>query len=157
MDKLNNIISEAEPLKAPRGVPRPPLAPRDWEKAVGSRIAERTYPTRLDRGVLHVRAATSSWANELSLLADTILERLRASGLRVDSLRFSVGTVNVPNVGQSPRLVRRAATGAEPLPRELAEQISKVQNRELRAALAGAAASTLALNEERKGEDSSEP
>jgi len=47
-----------------------------WEDVAGARIAENAQPLRLEEGVLVVRAKTSTWASELSLLAPKLLERL---------------------------------------------------------------------------------
>lgn len=49
-----------------------------WPTAVGPAIARQAWPLRIARdGTLHVATASATWANELTLLADDILERLR--------------------------------------------------------------------------------
>ena len=52
---------------------------RAWPQAVGDENARRAWPARLARdGTLHVNASDSIWAFQLGMLADTILDRLRA-------------------------------------------------------------------------------
>src|SRR5262249_22807512 len=61
-----------------------------WRRAVGDRIAERTEPGWLKGSVLTVIAASSAWAQELSLLSSEIVRRLVERGLRVQAIRFVV-------------------------------------------------------------------
>jgi predicted nucleic acid-binding Zn ribbon protein len=49
-----------------------------WPSLVGDAIARRAWPLRIARdGTLHVATSSSTWANELTLLGDEILERIR--------------------------------------------------------------------------------
>lgn len=49
-----------------------------WPSAVGPVIARQAWPLRLARdGTLHVATSSATWANELTLLADDVLARLR--------------------------------------------------------------------------------
>lgn len=49
-----------------------------WPSAVGPAIARQAWPLRVGRdGTLHVATASATWANELTLLAGDILDRLR--------------------------------------------------------------------------------
>jgi hypothetical protein len=43
-----------------------------WHEVVGERIAARTWPTGLQRGVLWVQVANSAWMQELSFLKEAI-------------------------------------------------------------------------------------
>jgi hypothetical protein len=67
-----------------------------WPAAVGAVIARNAWPRRLaPDGTLHVATASATWANELALLADELLERLRER-LGPDAptaLRCAVGPV----------------------------------------------------------------
>ena len=143
-------------LKAPEGLGRvlaragedrlarseAPVAPHVWVAAVGVRIAERTRPMALESGVLVVRAATSVWANELSLLSDTLVARLRAAGVSLRSMRFRVGPIDPPDRATE---VRRARVPRPmPLEGELARAIARVADPELREAIADAAKKNLA-------------
>lgn len=144
--KLNAILVTNKQLKPPPGVKPSPVSLRDWEEAVGSRIARRAQPARVERGVLHVRVANAAWANELSMLADDILAQLHARGLEVEALRFSVGHIDARQA-EAPlgREVKRAPPPDAPVPREVTERIDGIGDPELRSAVAGAAARALAM------------
>lgn len=49
----------------------------DWPEIVGERIAARTRPGAIARGVLWIEVANAAWLQELSLLKDELLERIR--------------------------------------------------------------------------------
>lgn len=120
-----------------------PVAPQDWELAVGTKIARRARPTKLARGVLHVRTASSTWAQELSLLADTIVAQLRARGVDVRSMRFHVGAVE-PMARPSWRTDVRTSPEPVKLPPIVKTSLAKVEDVDLRTAIAKAAAASLA-------------
>src|SRR5689334_20056426 len=98
---------------------RAPISDRVWADVVGGRIAERARPITLERGVLTVRAATSVWASELSMLSDALLKRLRAAGFEIRELRFRVGPIEPPARPPERRVTRRVPPPA-PLPNDLA-------------------------------------
>ena len=140
-EPVDAILARAgEDRFAPR---RPPVSAALWRSAVGARIAERTVPLTLERGTLLVRAATSTWSTELSLLGDVILERLRAHGVLVEKLRFRTGPVESPWKPPERRETRRVPA-PDPLPPSLATAIAHVPDEELRAVLADAAGRSLA-------------
>jgi hypothetical protein len=120
-----------------------PIARRIWREAVGPRIAERAEPTEMDRGVLTIRAATSVWATELSLLSSALLDRLRSLGVPVTALRFRVGPIDEPARPVEPRPSRRVPSPA-PLPTPLAEDIEGVGDDDLRRTIVDAARANLA-------------
>src|SRR5678810_371252 len=91
LEPLGLVIQHDSTLRVPPAVETSPISFRDWEAAVGTRIAARARPIRLERGVLLVRTATATWAQELTLLADAIVEQLVKRGVPVRSLRFRVG------------------------------------------------------------------
>lgn len=122
---------------------RPPLTRQQWASAVGVTVADRTLPTSLERGVLVVRAATSAWAQELSLLQEVIRGRLAAMGVVVQELRFRVGSVEPLPRPPDRALVRRVPATAE-LPGPLRRAIDRVTDEELRKTLARAARASLA-------------
>ena len=70
-----------------------------WPAVVGDAIARNAWPLRLARdGTLHVATASSTWAKELTLLAEEILTRLRER-LGADAperLKCAVGPVPEP-------------------------------------------------------------
>ncbi len=147
--------TQARPAKADAVLPVPP---RVWEKAVGSRIAARARPNRLERGILHVIAASSAWAQELSMLAESIAARLREEGLSVTSLRFSVGTVDAP-ARMTPREPPREVPAPMPLPRELRALVDRIEDDDLRRTIESAASTSLAWERARQRQQSgaSEP
>ena len=50
-----------------------------WPDIAGEPVARNAWPLRISRdGTLHVATASATWAHELDLLQDTILEGLRA-------------------------------------------------------------------------------
>jgi hypothetical protein len=107
-----------------------------WGRAVGDRVAKRTEPVTLQNGVLFVRVASSVWAQELSLLAPTIISRLRAAGAPVSSLRFQVGEV-APFEPPRARIVEPRPP--RELPAELARRLARIDDPELRRAIEEAA------------------
>lgn len=64
---------------------------RVWDGSVGERIALAARPRRLKDGILTVDVSSPVWAQELALLAPTIVEALNADLGRetVRELRFS--------------------------------------------------------------------
>jgi hypothetical protein len=70
-----------------------------WPSAVGAAVARQAWPLRLGRdGTLHVAVASSTWAHELDLLQDAILDGLRsrlADGTP-PAVRFAVGPIPEP-------------------------------------------------------------
>jgi hypothetical protein len=146
MDKLDRLISTSSQLRTPSHVRKPPIARAEWARAVGSRIAKRTEPVRLDRGTLYVRTHNAAWANELSMLAEDIRAQLARCGFEIDALRFVVGKRerSTPRRGA----VKWAAPRNAKLPKELQETVEAVADPDLRSALAAAAAKTLSMKDE---------
>lgn len=138
--------TQIRPAKADAVLPVPPQA---WERAVGSRIATRARPLRLERGILHVVAANSAWANELSMLAESIAARLREEGLAITSLRFRVGEVEAP-ARPTPREPPREVPAPLPLPRDLRAIVDRVPDDDLRRVIEDAAGTSLAWERVRR-------
>jgi hypothetical protein len=113
-----------------------------WRKAVGANNVRRAVPIRLQDGVLLVRVASSSWAQQLSMLKSLVAERLAANGYEVRDIRFSVGVVQPPRrlLGIHVHISHRAPL---PLPPLLSEQINQVPDPELREVIRRAAAINL--------------
>ena len=111
-----------------------------WSLSVGERIAARAEPAELRQGVLLVRVASSIWAQELSLLGPSILERLREHGVVVDALRFGVGQVT-PREPAGRKLEPRTP---RPLPEGLQARVARIEDPELRRAIEEAACWALA-------------
>jgi predicted nucleic acid-binding Zn ribbon protein len=64
-----------------------------WRQAAGPQVVAVTQPLRLARGTLTVACESSVWANELTYLGGSLLERLRAldPDCPVTGLRFVTG------------------------------------------------------------------
>lgn len=120
-----------------------PLPPRAWHDAVGDRISRRTRPMRLERRVLTVRAATAAWAQELTFVAPTIIERLNALGFDVDALRFRVGPIEALTRPERLPAVK-SVPAARPLPHDLERELDHVRDPKLRETIARAASANLA-------------
>jgi len=143
IEPLGALLAREQGFAPPqKNSPRAPVSPRDWEAAVGTRIAKRALPVKLDRGILHVRAASSTWAQELSLLSEPILAQLRARGIHVEALRFRVGPVEPPERVVTREEVRTAPPRAK-LPKELLDPIALVADEALREAIKVAASINL--------------
>jgi hypothetical protein len=143
MEKLGAILQDARGLRVPAAL-QPPVESQLWERAVGTRIARRARPHRIDRATLWVRVASAVWANELSLLAEDILGQLRRHGLAIDSLRFSVGPLD--DVAELPtRTPKRAARTDKSLPATVQEKVDAVNDEALRDAVAAAAIRSLGM------------
>jgi hypothetical protein len=140
-EPLEGVIERAGENRFARA--KPPISDRAWADAVGLRIADRAKPIFLERGVLVVRAATSVWATELSLLSEALLERLRAQGFAVTELRFRVGPVEPP-ARPPERRVSRAVPPPLALPPDVAESVHHVKDDVLRDTIASAASANLA-------------
>jgi len=115
-----------------------------WRRIVGERIAARTEPGAKRGRELTVHVASASWAQELSLLVNEIVVRLKAAGIHVDTVRFRVKAIDAQPRDPAARqpLYRKAA-----LPGALTERLENIADPELRAAIGEAAALWLALDE----------
>jgi hypothetical protein len=117
-----------------------------WPGVVGDAIARNAWPARLGRdGTLHVATGSAAWAFELAQLEGELLDRLRAAvgELAPTRLRFALGRLpeaspDVESVEQS-RIAPSAADIAE-----AARLVSGIEDAELRATVARAAAQSLA-------------
>lgn len=118
-----------------------------WPGAVGPGISANAWPARVARdGTLHVHTSSSTWAFELTQLADSILERLREK-LGEDcpaALKFATGPL--PEVAAEVEKVRDRTA-----PRPSAEQVERsgriaasIDDPDLREAVARAVAASFA-------------
>jgi hypothetical protein len=124
-----------------------------WPDAVGEGIAREAWPARIGRdGTLHVATSSSVWAHELMHLEEPVLERLREAlgDLAPSRLRFAAGRVPGP-AGEPPT---EAAHEPPPPPSEDAKRVgeevaSAIEDEELRALVARAAARSLSRPDDR--------
>jgi len=150
LESLGSVLLRQTNVRAPgRQDAHAPVRPRDWEEAVGSRIAARARPLRLDQGVLLVLTSSSTWAQELSMLSDAILSALKERGVPVKSLRFRVGEVAPPT-----RPPERAAPRRVPplvaLPGSVKKELEDVEDEALRDSIAKAARRNLGWQQQRQ-------
>jgi hypothetical protein len=132
---------------------------RAWPGVVGETVARSAWPARLARdGTLHVNAVSSTWAFELGRMAPTILEALRAElgEATPPALKFVPGPVPEPTV-------ERPAEGAAGPPPASAEHLAEgaeiaaaIEDEELRATVARAAAASLARAARERAESPSD-
>src|SRR5690349_24879951 len=85
---LGELLDGARVVSAERGGV---AIDRDtWRRLLGDRVARRTEPGSLSGGVLTIYVASAPWAQELSLLTNELMERLKPLKLTISSLRFRV-------------------------------------------------------------------
>jgi Dna[CI] antecedent, DciA len=116
-----------------------------WRRIVGDRVAARTRPGQLRSGTLTIHAASAVWAQELSLLSTTIIERLKSAGVDASSLRFRVGEVEP--LAAAP--TREPDARRAPLPDELSQKLAAIGDPDLRAQMTEAAAYSLGKESKR--------
>jgi hypothetical protein len=106
-----------------------------WRRLLGDRVARRTEPGSLVGGVLTVYVASAQWAQELSLLSNELLERLKPLNLIINSVRFRVRQ----QIHSSPAASKRRPAARAPMPNELRQRVEAVDDPELRRVIADAA------------------
>ncbi|MGH2730341.1 MAG: DciA family protein [Actinomycetota bacterium] len=74
---------------------------RGWHEIVGSSVARHAEPTSLRRGVLRVRADSSTWATEIGYLGDEIRRRANehVGKTVVEEVRVWTGPGTIPAPG----------------------------------------------------------
>jgi hypothetical protein len=89
---------------------------------------KNSSPTRLEGGVLHVETTTSTWAQEISLLAPTILAKLAPAlpKLKIESLRVKSGPYPKRPPADTSRPPKVAPLDERELPGELRTEISRL-------------------------------
>jgi len=149
MDSLGNEIKKAARRV---GLPAASEVVRVWSSVVGETIAANAWPARLNRrGVLQVNTSSATWAFELKHLAPQILAKLKEVLIEEcpRELQFVPGPVPSEGreTGKPPAPVPPATTERE---RAQAEKlVAGIDDEELRALVARAAAASLAQNKER--------
>jgi hypothetical protein len=131
---LGELLKDTAPGKAAANVV---LSRATWLEVAGVAFAKRTRPDRVERGTLHVVVVSPGWAQELTLHAPVLLERLRAKGVEVERLRFRVGDVEPPERGgvHAPAKEEIARARSADAPPEAKAPLARVGGPELRAAI----------------------
>lgn len=116
-----------------------------WNRSVPARIQRSARPVRLRRGVLHVNTSTSAWAAELDFMREQLLSTLRAEvpGCAVRDIRFRVGPLPERPAPRDERPPAPPIVPAAELPEELARELARVGDDEVRDAVARAAGTSL--------------
>jgi hypothetical protein len=123
-----------------------------WQRVIGERIASRSRPETLRDGVLTLRVASSVWAQELSLLSATIIERLASAGFVVSNVRCKVAPLpQAKRSGRSPTVTTPplAAPKVE-LPAALATQLERIADPCLRELIEATARAQMQLQLRKK-------
>jgi len=118
----------------------------EWTKIVGARIAARTRVGGLRRGTLTIKVASSAWSNELSFLKPNLIAKLGRAGHDINDIRFVVDNITEAISARPGRPGTRAAAAIS-LPPELISRLEKVEDPNLRAAIAAAARASLGQKE----------
>lgn len=99
MERLGDgIARELARSGSPEAVPLARITAA-WPSAVGSAVARQAWPLRIARdGTLHVATSSATWANELTLLEEDVLARLReqVGDDTPPKLRCAVGPIPEP-------------------------------------------------------------
>lgn len=117
-----------------------------WRDIVGERVARRTVPGKIEDGVLVVGVESPVWAQELSLLSEEVVARLRRRGFSVSSIRFRP----TPPKARVPEGRAKKAPAPLPLPADLAERLALIDDAALRETIATAASHALGARAERQ-------
>ncbi len=78
MKRLSDILPSAVEQKDVLRAARAQAVFGQWRDAVGDVLAMKTLPDRYDHGILWVSAESATWAQELRMREETVLERLNA-------------------------------------------------------------------------------
>ncbi|MCG9480008.1 MAG: DUF721 domain-containing protein [Actinomycetia bacterium] len=67
-----------------------------WKDIVGSQISKKSKPQRLKNGTLYVSVTSSTWANELDLMSQQLIEKINqyAGCEVVEQIRFKADLKN---------------------------------------------------------------
>lgn len=77
-----------------------------WKDMVGERVAARTEPHTLSRGVLTIRTHSAAWQNELTYLKAELIMKINAGLGRktIKDLKFIAGHKSAPEKRAAPQL-----------------------------------------------------
>lgn len=115
-----------------------------WDRTVPRRIAERARPVRLHEGTLVVHTASSAWAQELSFHERDLLASVQKEVPSVRRLRISVGPMPPPPPPPLPIPPKTIPLRVTQLPSDVARELARIGDDELRDALTRAACTSLA-------------
>ncbi len=99
MRKLQSILPDTFDAQEVVRTARAQRVLREWPEIVGKHLAARSRPERVDRGVVWIAVEGSAWAQELRMMRDVILDRLRSragDASLFKDLRFGVRPLPLP-------------------------------------------------------------
>jgi hypothetical protein len=116
-----------------------------WEKAVPPQVYRNARPVAFVKGTLVVHAATTVWAQEIDLLKDQLLTSLRRNVPHSGVRKLLVRVGKLPPLPVKPRDLppHPPSVPLSELPEELARELSRVSDDDVRTAISDAAAATL--------------
>lgn len=126
-----------------------------YMRALSPRILRNARPVKLARGVLIVHTSNSAWANSLQLESESLLAKLKrgAPDAKIRKLVFRAGPL--PDAAlplpHTP-LVANAGIPLKELPGEIARELARIHDDELREAVAKAASVGLAASPDKKSD-----
>lgn len=125
MKKLGAMIPEAVGRDEVLRVARAQRALRNWAEIVGPELARRSQPDRFERGTVWVAVTGSAWAQELRMIKDRILDRLREASGEKDlfkDVRFGVRPIVQGAEEVEPERATAPKPASEMSIREIAER-----------------------------------
>lgn len=148
---LSELVTAIYPSKEPDEV-KAIRAFGFWDKAVPERVAANARPVALIRGTLVVHTATTVWAQELDLLAPELLASLKKLAPRsgVRRLKVKVGRLPPAAPGPKPQPPPPRAVPVAALPEELARELGRLGDDDVREAIGKAASMSLGRDRTRK-------
>jgi len=149
--ELKDLVQKVYPSKEPDDV-KAIRAFGFWDKAVPASVAANARPVAFVRGTLIVHAATTVWAQEIDLLAPQLLASLKKLAPRsgVRRLKVKVGRLPPPPAGPRPTRPPPPAVPVAALPEELARELGRVGDDDVRDAVGKAASISLGRDAVRK-------
>ncbi|HEY5160335.1 MAG TPA: DUF721 domain-containing protein [Gaiellaceae bacterium] len=150
MDRLEREIKR---VAKRAGLPAAGELVRIWPEVVGETIAANAWPARMNRkGVLQVYTSSATWAFELKHLAPKILSKLERALVEdcPKELNFTPGPIPAKGRETDPLPIPKELVTTEQEREQGAKLASTIDDTELRALVARAAAASLAQNN-RKG------
>jgi len=126
-------------------------------RALSQRILRNARPVKLTRGTLFVNTSNSAWANSLQLESESLLAKLKrvAPEAKIRKLVFRAGPL--PDAAlplpHTP-LVAHPGIPLKELPGEIARELARIHNDEVREAVARAASVGLAAKPDKKPDPS---
>jgi hypothetical protein len=147
MDRIGNEIERELSRSGSRDAVPLAAVTTAWPTAVGDAVARRAWPLRISRdGTLHVAVESATWAHELSLLQNDVLEALRGQLGEVApaTLRFAVGPIPEQPAASEPENAPREPTEVPPeIASEASSAAAAIDDPELRELVARAARTSL--------------